>query len=162
MKRFLQKSHAADLLFTISLFCVFAISALAVTASGAGIYQRIVHRSESDYTLYTALTYVEQKAKNCNLKGGIDLKILEGQQVLCLYEQKAGVSYTTYIYQYEGSLCELFLPSDRQPLLDLGTPLLELSALELGWEDGLLSVTAEDAQGNRETLYLHSYCAKEE
>ena len=51
MRSYSRKTHTIDLVFTISLFCVFAISALAVTVAGAALYQKTADQSGIEYSL---------------------------------------------------------------------------------------------------------------
>lgn len=51
MNRYFRKRHSIDLIFTISLFCVFALSSLGVTAAGAVLYQRTVREDKSSLDL---------------------------------------------------------------------------------------------------------------
>lgn len=153
MNRYFQKNHSIDLLFTVSLFCVFALSALGVTAAGAVLYQRTVSQEREDYNLYTSLAYIEQKLKSCDRTGGISLEEEEPGTVLCLHQDIRANSYLTYIYEYEGSLTELFIPADQEPDFSGGTPLLDIEDLEFTMTgQGLLSLKVTQAPGNSQTL----------
>ena len=157
MNRYFQKGHSIDLLFTVSLFCVFALSALGVTAAGAVLYQRTVSQERSDYNLYTALSYIEQKLKSCDQAGEISLEEEEPGTVLCLHQEIGDSSYHTYIYAYEGSLTELFIPADREPDFSGGTPLLDIADLELTQTgQGLFSLTVTESGGTSQTLLWQS------
>ena len=153
MNRYFQKSHSIDLLFTVSLFCVFALSALGVTAAGAVLYQRTVSQERRDYNLYTALAYIEQKLKACDQAGGISLEEEAPGTVLCLHQEMEGRPYLTYIYAYEGSLTELFIPGEQEPDFSGGTALLDIEDLELAQTGrGLLSMAVTEAGGDSQTL----------
>lgn len=157
MNRYFQSKHSIDLLFTISLFCVFALSALGVTAAGAILYQRTVRQERSDYNLYTALSYIEQKLKACDQTGGFSLEEGEPGTLLCLHQEINGSSYQTYIYAYKGSLTELFIPADQEPDFSAGTPLLDIEDLTLTQSgQGLLSVTVTETKGVSQTLLWQS------
>lgn len=153
MNRYFRKSHSIDLIFTISLFCVFALSALGVTAAGAVLYQKTVTQERQDYNLYTALSYIEQKLKSCDQEGGISLAKGPDGNALCLSQNVNEVPYLTYIYVYEGHLTELFIREDHEPDFSGGTPLLEIDSMELEQTStGLLRLTLTEAGGNSQTL----------
>ena len=161
MNRYLQKVHSIDLLFTVSLFCVFALTALGVTAAGAVLYQRTVAQERSDYNLYTALAYIEQKLKTCDQTGGISLVEAAPGTVLCLHQEIGDSSYRTYIYSYEGSLRELFIQADQEPDFSGGTALLDMADLELTQTgQGLFSLTVTQAGGVSQTLLWQSETLK--
>ena len=77
MRSYFRKTHTIDLVFTISLFCVFAISALAVTVAGAALYQKTADQSGIEYSLYTGLSYIEQKVHACDTSGSIYIEETE-------------------------------------------------------------------------------------
>ena len=157
MNRYFQKGHSIYLLFTVSLFCVFALSALGVTAAGAVLYQSTVSQERSDYNLYTALSYIEQKLKACDQAGGISLEEEEPGTVLCLHQEIGSSSYLTYIYAYEGSLTELFIQADQEPDFSGGTPLLDIADLDLAQTgQGLFSLTVTEPGGAFQTLLWQS------
>ncbi|OUN94551.1 DUF4860 domain-containing protein [Blautia sp. An46] len=156
MNRYFRKRHSIDLIFTISLFCVFALSSLGVTAAGAVLYQRTVREERSDYNLYTALSYIEQKLKSCDQEGGVSLEEGETGNLLCIHQSIGGISYRTYIYAYEGSLMELFIRTDQEPDFSGGTPLLEIQDMEVSVTgQGLLSLTVTERSGNSQSLLWH-------
>ena len=47
-----------DFLFTLLLFLLFAVSALGLILTGAGVYERTVNSMEDNFEERTALSYV--------------------------------------------------------------------------------------------------------
>lgn len=162
MKRFRAKNHSVDLLFTISLFFVFTITALYVTMAGANLYENTVSQASHDYSVFTPLTYLEQKVQGYDTSQGISMMQKDGQDILCLHEMIDGNRYTTYIYTLDGKLMELFLKDGSAPDLKNGTPLMDSGTLNLEeTENQLLKLKLTDKDNTLQTLTIHLK-AKEE
>ena len=52
-----------DFLFTLLLFLLFAVSALGLILTGAGVYERTVNSMEDNFEERTALSYVAEKLR---------------------------------------------------------------------------------------------------
>lgn len=156
MRRYHQKNHAIDLLFTIGLFCVFAVSALLVTLAGASLYQKTNSQADLDYHIYTGLSYLEEKVRQHDYPGGVTVERLDGLDTLCLHETYGEDNYTTYIYVLDQKLTELFLREGMQPSPEDGTALMDAESLTLEQpEEGLLKISLSYGDGSPETLLLH-------
>ena len=107
-----QNRHAVDLLFTLALFGVFAISALLVAVLGAGVYRESVRSMDENFSVQTSLGYVSEKLRQNDLAGGVELGEVDGLPALVLHQTFGGQRYRTMIYEYDGFLRELFTRSD--------------------------------------------------
>lgn len=150
-----QKSHTADVLFTLALFCVFAVSALAVVLIGADVYKRTAAGMETSFTSRTALSYVAQKVRQSDERGAVALTQLGGETALRLSQSLDGKGYHTYIYYYDGSLRELFCADSQTPAPGMGQALLELNGFSIEEDpSGCLRFTAQGADGSESRLLL--------
>lgn len=109
MKLKSRSSHVVDLLFTIALFFVFAVSSLSVILISSNAYRQIQKQTEANYSARTSLTYIAQKIRQNDVGGQISLGTIDGQDSLILKKDYEGTSYLTYIYEYKGELKELFI-----------------------------------------------------
>ncbi|MDL2215664.1 DUF4860 domain-containing protein [Ruminococcaceae bacterium OttesenSCG-928-N02] len=152
-----KKNHAVDMLFTVALFCVFAITALLTVLIGANVYKNTVATMESTFASRTSLSYIAEKVRQNDHAGAVQLGEIAGVPALVIAQEEAPGVYT-YIYLYEGHLTEL-LAGENTPLQpDLGQAITPLAALEMTEDGGLLSITATEAQGTTHNicLYLHT------
>ncbi|MGN0290384.1 MAG: DUF4860 domain-containing protein [Lachnospiraceae bacterium] len=156
MKKYRSKSHSIDLLFTISLFFVFTITALYVTMAGANLYENMVQRTSFDYSVFTPVSYLEQKLQGYDTTGGISIQKKDGMDILCLHETLEDSAYTTYIYTKDGNLMELFVKDGSAVSFENGTTLMESGTLHLKEEDRhLLTVEFTEDDGSSQALTLH-------
>ena len=152
--------HVIDFLFAAALFGVFLISSVMVIAVGAGAYRNVTRQAEEDYTLRTSLSYVSQKLRQADAEGALSVGTVGGENALLLTSDYSGTSYTTYIYEYNGSLCELFTKSDAEADPDYGTPLVTLTGFETERiADALYRISITDTDGETTSLLLHPFCS---
>lgn len=152
--------HVIDILFAAALFGVFLISSVMVVAVGAGAYKNITRQSDQDYTIRTSLSYVSQKLRQADQEGALSVGTVGQKDALMLLSEYDGVSYTTYIYEHNGSLCELFTKSDAAADPDYGTPLLSLSSFEVeNIGSALYRISITDANGQSASVVLHPFSA---
>jgi len=107
-----RTSHTADFLFVLTLFAVFAVSAVLVLMLGVKVYKSTVADMNTNYTTRTVLTYAAQKIRQNDSGGGIRVSEENGMDTLELHARYGDTGYVTYIYDYGGSLRELFIRED--------------------------------------------------
>ena len=98
-KNWKNQGHIVDFFFTLSLFCLFAASALIVVIIGSGVYRNTTVQMEENYVARTALSYVAEKVRQHDTSGGVRLTEEEGETVLVLQntENTTDTDYLTYI-----------------------------------------------------------------
>ena len=133
-----------DFLFTLLLFCVFAISAFSLVVIGAGVYENSVSSLEQNFEGRTALAYVAEKVRQNDAGASVSAR----DDILRITTEDAGGSYTLYIYEYDGFLRELFTRTELPFDEEAGQPLLEVEGFSVSEkEGGLLEIqTAGDGE----------------
>ncbi|MEG2054462.1 MAG: DUF4860 domain-containing protein [Oscillospiraceae bacterium] len=121
-----SKGHMVDVLFTLALFCVFTASALIVVLIGTNVYKTTVSNMQSSFSERTAMAYVAQKVRQNDVENALSVGSVEDQRALVIKEKTDNGVFLTYIYCYNGELCELFTTEDFKPTLESGQPLVPL------------------------------------
>lgn len=154
--RFENRSrHVIDLLFPIALFFVFAASALIVLTLAADIYGSTTGELRINDESRTALSYVSEKIRQSDSKGGMEISEIEGIQCLVLSAEYNGERYSTYIYEYDGTLKELFVRSGAAVPLKSGMDIMTVASLSMEKEsDTLYRFTAVDSSGKEASLLI--------
>ena len=153
-----QNEHTTDLLFILSLFCVFAASSVLVITFGANVYQSTVSRMEDNYTTRFSLSYIANQVRQHDQSQCVTLMPWDAaEQALVLYDGPES-SYATVIYYYDGALRELYCDLDSGLGAADGLPIVELAALDMTLDRGALQVeaTAPDGKASALTLALRS------
>ena len=150
--------HVVDFLFAAALFGVFLVSSVMVVAVGAGAYRSITGTAKEDSALRTSLSYVSEKLRQADSEGALSIGTVRDSISLALKQEYRGESYTTYIYEFDGSLCELFIRSDASTEPEYGTRLLELSDFQVErLTDALYRVSIVTEDGKNASLFLHPH-----
>lgn len=113
-----------EIIFPVILFLVFTLSALFVILYAARTYQHIVYESDIEYDKSTSLSYIAKKIHAQDSNGNIDIGELNGIPALIMHQEIQGASYSTYIYEYNGELRELFCADDLKNVNPQGGTIL--------------------------------------
>lgn len=155
-KTFPEQTHAADLLFSLGLLCLFTISALTVLLIGAHVYKQTALDMKTNYTTRTALTYVAEKIRQHDSADSISLGTIEDVPALELAESVDGISYITYIYEDENALKELFVQESQQVTKSQGETILAIQNFSIEQAGkNLLRLTVTDEENTSVSLLIH-------
>lgn len=145
--------HVIDFIFPIAVFFVFAASSLAVLMLAANIYSSNAATASENYMARTSLSYVNEKIRQNDSNGGIAIDTMDGTQCLVLEGSAGDISYTTFIYEYEGMLKELFLKDGVTASLADGKDIMAVHSFTMEEIDpGIYRFTSVDEQGNETFL----------
>ena len=152
--RFQTRSrHVIDLVFPIALFFVFAASALIVLILAADLYGSTTGRLRVNDENRSALAYIEEKIRQNDTGGAIEIVRIEDTDCLAMSADYDGIFYTTYIYEYKGMLKELFIRDDVSFSLKNGRDIMEISSLSMtSPEDRLYRFVVTDRDGFQSSL----------
>lgn len=148
--------HTTDLLFTLGLFSVFAAAAFLLVMIGIRVYQGTVAQMQDTYSTRTALSYAVEKVRQHDTAGGAALTEVEDTPALLLADVVGGEIYYTYLYSYEGSLCELTLRAGTEAELALGEKILAVEDMTI--EDGgsgFIVLAARGSDGDTVRCLVH-------
>ena len=152
---FRTNRHVIDLVFPIAVFFVFTASSLAVLMLAANIYHTQTTDADNNYMTRTSLAYVSEKIRQNDANGGISVRTVEDRSCLAIESVSYDVSYTTYIYEYEGTLKELFIRDDAKLRLKDGKDIMEISSLTiLQIDDRLYQFITVDSQDREDSLVV--------
>lgn len=124
----------------LSIFLLFAICSLILMILGAHQYIQISDDARMHFEVRTPMAYITNKVRQNDTYGNVQVNKVEGKDVLIVYEIDGEEIYETWIYEYGGSLRELYIKQGDNPKLDWGMELLELKALKMNIENNLLKV----------------------
>lgn len=155
-----QKGHVVDLLFTLALFCVFTTSALVVVVIGAKVYQSTTSSMEQNYSERTALTYLAEKIRQNDTSQNIGIGEFQGAPALLIKQQSGENSYTTYLYEYQNELKELYCKDGSEVSLGDGETIMDLYDFSVTAVNGQLyriETTAADGQVHSSLVSTRSF-----
>lgn len=155
MKFHTKRKHMIDIIFPVSLFFLFALSAFTILLLAARIYQSTTEYAVMNDTARTSLAYVSEKIHQNDVSGCVEITELDGTEALRLEQNYEGGSYYTYIYVYEDTLRELFVKKDAEANPAFGTKILEVRDFSMEQkEENLLQFTCTDRSGQKESVFV--------
>ena len=151
-----KSRHMIDSVFVISLMLMFVICALSVIAIGAGVYRKNVSSMQENNSRRIASAYITEKVRQADAGGAVFGKDIFGENALVLQEEKNGVLYDTYIYEFDGNLMELFARDDLDAFYpQSGQTILEIDSLDVkDVSDDLFEVTITLVDGTTDNLFI--------
>lgn len=162
MKKHTGHRHLIDILFVLSLFCIFAVSSVLLILFGADIYKKTVQQMDSNYTSRTSIAYITEKIRQSDAENAIQIILQNDTQILLLTTIINGIPYATSLYEYDGYLYELFARTDLELPLDSGQPVMELHSLTFSLlEPNILEVTFTNAANEEQTIYVSMHSRME-
>lgn len=148
------KKHMVDLLFPIALFLVLAASSLFLVILAANVYKKSVAREAANYDSRTCLAYVTEKIRQGDEGGGVEVGTFDGIPCLTIRQTFGEQPYVTYLYSYEGQLCELFVQEGASLGAGDGQKILEVHDLEITEEEeGVFRISCSDESGKESVTY---------
>lgn len=151
-----NRTHVTDILFTLSLFCLFTACAFLVVLTGIQVYRTTVSDMEDNYSSKTALSYVTEKIRQHDFAGGVSVVSLKGENALVLKDQADGETYLTYIYAYEDYIWELSVKEGTPVSRDMGQKIIQVQDFSIEKkENGFFELSASDSRQNPLTILFH-------
>ena len=150
----IKRKHMIDLLFPIALFLVLAASSLFLVILAANVYRKSVAWEESNYGSRTCLFYVTEKIRQSDTDGGVETGTFDGIPCLILRQNFGDQAYATYLYSYEGQLCELFVQEGADVHAPDGQRILEVNNFNITeQEKGIFKISCSDENGKESVTY---------
>lgn len=154
MNKHIENHHMIDILFVLSLFCVFAASSVLLIIFGADIYKKTVQQMDSNYSSRTSIAYITEKVRQADTYDSVKITSQNNTSILMLTNTIKDITYATSLYEYDGYLYELFARTDIELPLDAGQPVMELHDLSFSQTlPNLLEIRFTDT--NEETFLLY-------
>lgn len=149
-----RKVHTIDIVFPMIVLLLFCSCALAVALEGAGIYEKTAAGFQKNYTARTAITYLQEKIRECGDISRVELRELDDRQVLILSSTYGKEEYATYIYMDQGKMKELFIKDEAVPHLEAGQELMSLDSFQVTKESENLFKFRIFVDGQEETTFV--------
>ena len=141
MREYEKKQHTIDIVFVLTLLCVFTVCSLIVVYIGSSIYSSTVKTMDIQFNNHTAIDYITERIHANNRIKDIEVISKDGIDVLCLHEKDNQQSYTTYIYVYQKELKELLINDLDEVNLENGETLMNIDNLLFEINQDILHIT---------------------
>lgn len=148
--------HQVDFIAVLILFGVFVLSGVLLIRFGTHIYENILSSMNSNDDRRTAIAYITQKVRQNNEAGAIEAGEFDGHSALLLHQTFNNADYITYLYENEGSLCELFCAANAELTAGAGSAILPVQSVDFEDTDQGILVKLVTADGSPDQFVLHT------
>lgn len=104
-----QQKHIIDILFVLTLFGLFALSAIFLISVGADVYSKTVKHMDENFDTRTSMAYVTEKIRQSDTADAVSIGLLDGQDAIIITTLISDTNYYTYLYEHDGYLKELIV-----------------------------------------------------
>ena len=126
------------------LFAVFAFCILFVLLTGAKAYRAVTQRDNAAFDSRAAMQYISTRIRSGNEPGMLETGKLDDCSALIITETVDGQCYQTFVYVYEGFLCELFTAQGSGLGAADGEPLFPLTSLTFSEKNDVIVAVLPD------------------
>lgn len=124
---------------TLVLCALFFLLAMGLALLSSGAYRGVAAASDANYVHRTALSYLINQLRRCDVAGGVSVRSFGDGDALCLSEG----GYVTLLYCCDGQLRELYAEEGLDFAPEDGVAVLPLDSLSIALSDGLMVFTLE-------------------
>lgn len=150
-----NSSRKIDTVFIVSLFVMFAITAILLILIGARQYRFTANSMNRNYEIRTASSYLTEKVHQSDTITGVSVVDFSVGSALALTDRQNNQTYITYIYYYDGVLKELFVKEDAAFTPSAGQTIVQLHGfIPEVVHTGLIRITFTDTQNKEHSIYL--------
>lgn len=143
-----RHNHTIAGAFVFLLLGIFAVSATVMVLLGVRFYRAQTERSAGTAQRRILSSYVRSMVRTADTAGVPGTDNIDGVEMLTLTENYDGWEYVTRIYTWDGSLREWFSDADYAFDPAQGEIICDAGAFHADMEDGLITVTIEDPDGD--------------
>lgn len=150
-----NSSRKIDTVFIVSLFVMFAITAILLILIGARQYRFTADSMNRNYEIRTASSYLMEKVHQSDTITGVSVVDFSVGSALALTDRQNDQTYITYIYYYDGALKELYVKEDAAFTPSAGQTIVQLHGfVPEVVHTGLIRITFTDTQNKEHCIYL--------
>jgi hypothetical protein len=155
-----KEKNSINLMFTVMLLAIFALSAIFVAMMGARVYSAGAASMQENYDTRTSLAYLSEKLRSEN-SDSVSVTEVAGSQAISIREDYTtdGYSYETIIFVYDGKLREVMVAKDSASAKPDFEPanapsIMTLKKLSLNESEKGITLTVTTADGLTESAYI--------
>lgn len=148
-----EKKHSINLVFTLALLGIFALSAVFVAVLGAQVYSRTAEKMDDNYNARTSLVYLTEKIRQSPGKN-IEIKTVDGNEALVLNRDIDGKAYRSWIWSSDGKLREVLVPEGEKVKSTDGQEIMDINNFSLSVKGDLLEIVVFDKTGDKDSVFI--------
>jgi len=154
-----KKKHSVNMMFTIMLLGVFALTAVFVAVMGAKVYANSADNMQANFDTRTSLVYLSEKIRTCP-GDNFSVRELDGSTALVLSEAVGDQVYESWIFVSNDELCEATVSQGDTVQPAAAQKIMGLKSLDATLKDGGIEITVVTVEGNQDTTFISGRTGK--
>jgi hypothetical protein len=149
-----KRKQIVNVMFTLLLLGVFALSAIFVAVLGAQVYRSSAEKMQANFDTRTSLVYISEKIRQ-STGTNFEVRDIGGQSALVVTEEyDDGHAYETWIYVYNGKLHEATISAGDEIQPDVGQAIMDMESMDFDVDGSLVRITSVNDAGDEESITL--------
>lgn len=148
-----KKKHSINMMFTVLLLGIFALTAIFVAVMGAKVYANSADKMHANFDTRTSIVYLSEKIRTCPADG-FSVRELNGAKALVLSEDVGGTVYESWIFVTDEQLCETTVASGDTILPGAAQRIMPLKALDAQLRDGGIEISVITMEDDYNTTFI--------
>lgn len=137
------------------LLCLFLCSAALVVVLEVVVYESIMQSSLEQADKRNPIRYLTERLRNFDIKESIEVRNIQGTDVLVFTEVEEEKVYETWLYACDGSLCEIDRGEVGHMKLNQGKAITQIQQLNIiAIQPELIKFKVKDKEGREYTYTL--------
>ena len=148
-----KKKHSVNMMFTILLLGIFALTAIFVAVMGAKVYANSAEKLSANFDTRTSIVYLSEKIRT-NPDDNYDVREVDGNTALVLTEEANGFIIESWMFVSNERLCEATIIQGDTVLPGVAQQLLPLKSLDARLIDGGIEITVVTLAGDTNSTFI--------
>lgn len=142
------------------LLCLFLCGAALVVVFEVVVCENVMASSLEQTDKRSAIKYLTERLRNFDIKESVEVRNIEGTDVLVFTQKEQDRIYETWLYAYNGSLCEICKGKVGEMKLSEGQMITRIQRLNIkAIQPNLIKLKIQDEKGREYeyTLFVRSH-----
>ena len=149
-----RKKHSVNMMFTILLLGIFALTAVFVAVMGAKVYANSADKMQANFDTRTSLVYLSEKIRT-SPGDSFSVRDIDGATALVLSEEVGGTVYESWVFVSKEKLCEATVVKGDSVHPGSAQKIMPLKSLSAELKDGGIELTVVTVAGNENTTFIY-------
>ena len=148
-----KKNHSINLMFTVLLLGIFALTAIFTAVMGAKVYANSAEKMVANFDTRTSIVYLSEKIRT-NPGDNYDVREVNGAPALVLTEQLGDYVFESWIFVMNDRLCEVTIMQGDTVVPGVAQQIMDLSSLNAVKKNGGIEITVVTVAGDTNTTFI--------
>ena len=148
-----KKKHSVNMMFTVMLLGIFALSAIFVAVLVAKVYANSADKMQANFDTRTSIVYLSEKIRTCP-RDGFSVREVEGCTALVLTEEINGNEFESWVFVLNNKLSEVMVKKGDQIYPNAAQQIMDLRSLDAVIRDGGIEITVVTVAGDVNSTFI--------